>query len=94
MPRFPLSDREYFGNEPSVVDFYDNDTKTSLFVFTIFPNLLKWIAKARHDSYTIYIRSETGTTRSVYFANKIASYLESQGHQVTVMHLELSRRTK
>ena len=95
MPVFPLCDRVYYGDEPLVIEFYDKDGLTTHFIYGTFNSLLTWIGKFNSDDdLTVYIRSEDGLRRSVYAANKLGELLISQGHDVTIRHVELSRTKK
>ena len=94
MPQFPLTDKVYFGDEPQVVHFYENNPQTTGFIFDTFSALLSWIGKHKKGTLTIYVRSTNGLIRSVYAVNKLAELLQSQGHTTEAVHLELSRTKK
>jgi len=74
--------------------YYEHDIRTIAWLTDVYSTMLVWARKrsAKKRTCVIYCRSESGTVRSVYVANKLRTFLASQGIESEVVHMELARQ--
>lgn len=92
LPKYEGSHQSVTGTTAAVVYFYEHNYPTISFLADTYTNLLTWVRSHKHHDLYIYVKSETGTMRSVYVGNKCAWFLSSLGYTTEVLHMELSRK--